>query len=62
MLAALDPDTRPELSAIALASANLYADFVHQVQDESGMLVDFRNEGTIRFLTPKIFTTVSVRC
>ena len=53
MLAALDPDTRPELSAIALASANLYADFVHQVQDESGMLVDFRNEGTIRFLAPE---------
>ncbi len=53
MLAALDPDTRPELRALALASANLYAEFVHQVQDESGMLVDFRNEGTIRFLAPE---------
>jgi glycine oxidase len=50
MLAALDPDTRPELRELALASADMYAEFVHQVQDESGMLVDFHKEGTIRFL------------
>jgi glycine oxidase len=50
MLAATDPDTRPELCDLAVASASMYPEFVHQVQDESGMPVDFRRDGTIRFL------------
>ena len=50
MLAARDPDTRPAMRDIGIASAAMYAEFVHQVQDESGAHVDFRNDGTIRFL------------
>ena len=50
MLAAHDPEIKPALRPLATASANMYAEFVHQVQDESGERVDFRNDGTIRFL------------
>jgi glycine oxidase len=50
MLAARDPDTRTELRDLAIASASMYPEFVHQVQDESGTPVDFCTNGTIRFL------------
>lgn len=50
MLAAADPDTRPQLRDLSIASASMYPEFVHQLQDESGMLVDFRTDGTVRFL------------
>ena len=52
MLAARDPETKPALRELAIASAELYPEFVHQIQDESGTPVDFRTDGTIRFLLP----------
>jgi glycine oxidase len=52
MLAARDPETKSALRELAIASAELYAEFVHQIQDESGMPVDFRSDGAIRFLSP----------
>lgn len=50
MLAARDPEAKPQLRDLAIASAAIYSEFVHQVQDESGMQVDFHGEGAIRFL------------
>jgi glycine oxidase len=52
MLAARDPETKPELRELAIASADLYPEFIHQIQDESGTPVDFRTDGAIRFLLP----------
>jgi len=47
MLAALDPDTPPELREFAQASAALYSEFVRELEDSSGINVDLRREGTL---------------
>ncbi|MGC2323313.1 MAG: FAD-dependent oxidoreductase, partial [Terriglobales bacterium] len=47
MLAYCDPMLPEALSQLARASAGLYPEFVHEIEDESGMRVDLRNEGTI---------------
>jgi glycine oxidase len=47
MLAFCDPHTPSELQDLCCASAELYPEFVHEIEDESGMRVDFRTEGTI---------------
>lgn len=36
---------------LAVASAKLYPEFVHEIEDESGLKVDYRNNGTILLLT-----------
>ena len=51
MLADKDPHCAPELRALAFASAKLYPEYVHEVEDESGMRVDFRTDGTIYLST-----------
>jgi glycine oxidase len=40
-------ETRPELRELAVASARMYPEFVHELEDESGLKIDFRNVGTI---------------
>jgi glycine oxidase len=40
----------PLFRAMAKASAEMYPEFVHRLQDESGVEVDLREQGTIRFL------------
>ena len=50
MLAQCDLSLPPPVEALASASAALYPEFVHEVEDESGMRVDHRTEGTIAFL------------
>ncbi len=50
MLAAADPATPPELRQFAAESARLYPDFVQQLQNDSGITVDFRRQGTIVLL------------
>ena len=50
MLAYCDPALPPALAALASASAAAYPEFVHEVEDESGMRVDYRTEGAIAFL------------
>ncbi|MBV8207874.1 MAG: glycine oxidase ThiO [Acidobacteria bacterium] len=50
MLAYGDPEPHRELLQLKLASARLYPEFVHELEDESGLRVDFRREGTISFL------------
>jgi len=40
------------LKPLADASAAMYPEFVHELQDESGMNVDLREQGTLLFLAP----------
>ncbi len=47
MLAHCDPHTPPLLQPLALESAKLYPEFVHQIEDESGERVDYRTHGTL---------------
>ncbi len=39
------------LQALATASARMYPEFVHELQDESGVKIDLRDDGTILFLS-----------
>jgi len=51
MLAAGDLETPAALRPLALASAALYREFAHELEDESGLHVDLRTDGTI-YLSP----------
>jgi glycine oxidase len=53
MLADFPLETPPALQPLATASARMYPEFVHELQDESGMNVDLRDQGTIFFATPE---------
>lgn len=48
MLAYCEPHPAP-LHALAAASAELYPEYVHELEDESGVDVDLRPQGTIAF-------------
>ena len=54
MLADLDAHTPEALRPLAVASARMYPEFVHDVQDESGSNVDLRDHGTIYFPAPNV--------
>jgi len=54
MIADLDPHTPEVLRPLAVASARLYPEFVHELQDESGADVDLRDQGTIFFPDPNV--------
>ncbi len=47
MLAGSGTEIPAALRALAEASARLYPEFVHELEDESGMRVDLRDQGTI---------------
>jgi glycine oxidase len=47
MLAGSGTENPPELRALAAASAKMYPEFVHELEDESGIEVDLREQGTI---------------
>jgi glycine oxidase len=49
MLADCTLETPPALQPLATASARTYPEFVHELEDESGMRVDLRSAGTILF-------------
>lgn len=49
MLADCPLETPAALQALATASARMYPEFVHELQDESGMNVDLRDDGTLLF-------------
>jgi glycine oxidase len=51
MLADWGMEIPPPLQALATASAKMYPEFVHELQDESGSEVDLRDQGTILFLS-----------
>lgn len=52
MLAHCDPHTKELLRPLASASAHIYHEFVHELQDETGVQVDFRGDGSIVFPEP----------
>jgi glycine oxidase len=49
MLADCTLETPAALQPLATASARMYPEFVHELQDESGTNVDLRHEGTLLF-------------
>jgi glycine oxidase len=53
MLADFPLETPAILQALVTASAQMYPEFVHELQDESGMNVDLRDQGTIFFPSAK---------
>jgi glycine oxidase len=53
MLADFPLEMPPALQSLARASARMYPEFVHEIQDESGINVDLRDQGTIFFATPE---------
>jgi glycine oxidase len=44
-------ETAPALQALATASARMYPEFAHELEVESGMKVDLRDQGTILFVS-----------
>jgi glycine oxidase len=55
MLADCGAETAAALQPLAHASAQMYPEFVHELQDESGINVDLRDEGTILLSPPEHF-------
>ncbi len=53
MLADFPLEMPSVLQPLATVSARMYPEFVHELQDESGMNVDLRDQGTIFFATPE---------
>jgi glycine oxidase len=53
MLADCTLETPPALQPLATASAGMYPEFVHELQDESGINVDLRDTGTLLFPPPE---------
>ena len=49
MLAESETEDSSALRALASASASMYPEFVHEMQDESGIHCDLRDQGTLRF-------------
>jgi len=49
MLADADLALPEDLKGLAAASARMYPEFAHELEDESGMQVDLRRQGTIAF-------------
>ena len=53
MLADCTVETPAALQPLATASARMYPEFVHELQDESGIHIDLRDEGTLVFPSPE---------
>jgi glycine oxidase len=50
MLVDFPRETAPALQEFATAGAGMYPEFVHELQDESGLKIDLRSQGTLLFL------------
>ena len=53
MLVDCSLETPSALHSLATASARMYPEFVHELQDESGTHVDLRDQGTLLFAGPE---------
>jgi glycine oxidase len=62
MLADCTLETPAALQALATASARMYPEFVHELQDESGMNVDLRDDGTLLFVSPEHVSELTEFC
>jgi len=49
MLVECSAETPPPLQPLALASARMYPEFAYELEAESGLKVDLRDQGTIVF-------------
>lgn len=58
MLATCDPHNDLAVQRLAERSAALYPEFVQEIEDESGIKVDFREQGTITFLDPSTYSVL----
>jgi len=58
MIAVCDPHNDPAMQPLAELSAALYPEFVHEIEDESRMKVDLRDEGVITFLDPASYSAL----
>jgi glycine oxidase len=47
MLVDFPGETKPALQELATASAGRYPEFVHELEDESGLKIDLRSQGTL---------------
>ena len=56
MLADVGDEFPPALKPLAQESARMYPEFVHEVEDESGLKVDLRDQGTIVFSCDREFS------
>jgi glycine oxidase len=54
MLADFALETPAALQPLATASARMYPEFVHQIEDESAMSVDLRPQGTLFFFSEEL--------
>lgn len=61
MIADLDPSLPETLRPLASASAALYPEYIHQLQDESGLKIDFRTEGTLAFVEHPVVESAGIR-
>ncbi len=52
MLVGSELETLPPLRPLAASSAGMYPEFVHELEDESGLKIDLRSEGTLLVLEP----------
>lgn len=50
MLVDFPAETMPALRELATASARMYPEFVRELEDESGLKIDLRSQGTLLFL------------
>jgi len=50
MLADSAIETKPALRGLATASAKMYPEFVHELEYESRMKIDLRDQGTLLFV------------
>jgi len=55
MLADCPLEMPAALQTLAAASARMYPEFVHELQDESGMNLDLRDQGTLLLTAPEHF-------
>jgi len=62
MLADCTIETPAALQVLAAASARMYPEFVHELQDESGVKVDLRDDGTLLFVSPEQVSELSEFC
>ena len=53
-------ETPPALQKLATASARMYPEFAHELEVESGMKVDLRDDGAILFWSGEQFKRISV--
>ena len=53
MLVECSAETPSALQPLAIASARMYPEFAHELQDESGIDVDLREQGTLLFPAPE---------